>query len=743
MKRVLACLLAMAFCLVCLIGCGTKTETSLDKAKAYIFQLYKSSSKNTPSYDTANFDVVTTIPVGNETFSVSWEVQKVNPDSLDVATVSTVDGKTTIEIVYNEVYNTAPSDYKLIATITDGKNTTTQEFDRQVPEYKYTSYDQWLANCSANNGAIMNVKAYVIAVVSLASSSGGSLYLQDADGHGYYAYAPVLDDSVKASDEALNAEFPLGTEVVVSGSGTIYSGQYEFNKGCTVKKTGNKVDALKYNEGTADFTKAESGKDTALIPYQNALVILEGCKLSNISGDYYYFTVGDGEARFNIYDNYYFLSTEARDTWKSNFKGGYSATITGIVSCYSSAYQIYPISADVITNLSLPELDDAGSVAAEKDLLNISTADIVEPCNIAVINAGQSYDKVAISWASDSDCVKVEDGKLVVSLPDTDTVVTITATLTCGDVTDTKEFVVNVIAPADDMPQAVVLEKAFALEDGKALNGTQVLLGVVKSINTAYSESYNNITVTITVGDKDIQCFRMAGGADIEVGDTIAVAGTIKNYKGTIEFDTGAIYSKMFTVDEMKQNIVVDKAFALEDGQALVGKQILCGEIVSIDTAYADNYNNITVTINVNGKNIQCFRMTGGADLAVGQVITVIGTIKNYKGTIEFDKGAVYYNLPLSAAKEAILVDKAYALEAGKSLNGKQQLTGEITSIDTAYSESYGNITVTITVAGKNFQCFRMAGGSDLAVGDTITVLGIIKNYKGTIEFDTGATYTK
>ena len=51
-------------------------------------------------------------------------------------------------------------------------------------------------------------------------------------------------------------------------------------------------------------------------------------------------------------------------------------------------------------------------------------------------------------------------------------------------------------------------------------------------------------------------------------------------------------------------------------------------------------------------------------------------------------------------------------------------------------------------VGGLNdyaIQCFRLSGeGADkLAVGDVITVTGVIKNYKGTIEFDAGCTFTK
>lgn len=96
------------------------------------------------------------------------------------------------------------------------------------------------------------------------------------------------------------------------------------------------------------------------------------------------------------------------------------------------------------------------------------------------------------------------------------------------------------------------------------------------------------------------------------------------------------------------------------------------------------------------------------------------------------------------------ILDAAYALEGGASLEGTQTLTGEIISIDTAYSADYGNITVTIVVCGdtdRPIQCFRLKGdgAENLAVGDTITVTGTIKNYVNSegvskIEFDSGCT---
>lgn len=205
--------------------------------------------------------------------------------------------------------------------------------------------------------------------------------------------------------------------------------------------------------------------------------------------------------------------------------------------------------------------------------------------------------------------------------------------------------------------------------------------------------------------------------------------------------------TKEFTVSLTKlatPEDVVNAAHSLAVGESLPGSYTLSGVIVSVDTAYSDQYKNVTVTIMVAGmkdKLIQCFRVKGdGADkIAVGDNITVTGVLKNYNGKIEFDAGCT-----LDAYKTAAqIVDDAYSLEKDKSLAEKVTLTGVITKVDTAYSEQYKNVTVTIKVgdkADKLIQCFRLKGeGADkIKEGDTITVYGEIKNYNGTIEFNSG-----
>ncbi|MBQ7455927.1 MAG: hypothetical protein IJS53_05730, partial [Clostridia bacterium] len=87
-------------------------------------------------------------------------------------------------------------------------------------------------------------------------------------------------------------------------------------------------------------------------------------------------------------------------------------------------------------------------------------------------------------------------------------------------------------------------------------------------------------------------------------------------------------------------------------------------------------------------------------------------------------------------------------VEEGAAMTRTSTMTGVIVAIPSAYSEQYGNITVNIVAAGLNdyvVQCYRLKGegAADLKEGDVITVTGTIKNYKGTIEFDAGCTFTK
>ncbi len=363
-------------------------------------------------------------------------------------------------------------------------------------------------------------------------------------------------------------------------------------------------------------------------------------------------------------------------------------------------------------------------------------------------------------WTVDNEAVKVvvnENGMVTIDIDDKnpqEVAYELTATITSPVSGETATVSFKHVVPAavilEGMSYEEIVAAAYTLEEGLAMTEEQRLFGVVTSIDTPYSADYKNITVTIQVGDladKRIQCYRLSGeGTEaLAVGDAITVEGIIKNYKGTIEFDKPTLVG----MGEIKsQKAILDAAYALEEGAAMPAATALCGEIIKIVSEYSPEYKNITVDMVCDGKTeqvIQAYRLSGeGAEnLKVGDKIGVTGTIKNYKGTIEFDKGCKL--IPYDAADDVRTLLAAYALEDGMTMDGTFTLTGVIHKIPTAWSPEYKNITVDMTIAGLSdmpFECYRLSGeGADtLAIGDTITVTGTIKNYKGTIEFNQGCT---
>ena len=441
-----------------------------------------------------------------------------------------------------------------------------------------------------------------------------------------------------------------------------------------------------------------------------------------------------------------------------------------------------PTTEPTVAPTEAPAVDTVSDLVNAKNYLFTMYKDQTEatPVDYTVVGVvnigGVMFDVV---WTADHESVKIVpgDNKMVtIDIDDKnpeEVTYVLTATLKdeAGN-TESCSFTRRVPAAIildEGMSYADIVDAAYTLEDGLAMDGTFRLYGTITKVDTPWSADYKNITVTIAVAgkeDKPIMCYRLKGdGAEnLKVGDAITVEGTLKNYKGTIEFDAGCV---LVGYGEHKDyTALLDAAYTLEDGLAMNEPCTMSGVITKIDTPWSADYKNITVTMVVNGvedKPIMCYRLQGeGADsLAIGDYITVTGTIKNYKGTIEFDAKCNLDNVVKAAGSDepveekpqvdptgmsaAEILDAAYGLEAGEAFATTCTLTGVISEINSAWSNQYGNITVTIVVDGKEdkkIECFRLVGdqAATIAVGDTITVTGLIKNYNGKVEFDAKCT---
>ena len=448
------------------LGCTYVYEwlTDLQNARDYINAMYKDEEP------AADYTVTTVARIGQKVFSITWTIA-VDADHAEDAYVGDIDtANNTVEIIVNED-SLVDVDYVLTGTIVDADgHEISVSFERTQPAMKMATWEEYLEYCENKSSTVFSIRGYVIGAVSTTSSSKGSLYIQDEDGHGYYAYKPSLDASITASEEALDAYFPYGTEVIVTGTGTVYGGQYEFNSGCTVRKTGNVKTDLPYENVTTAWGSAkDQGDHEKLAQFQNKLVVLENAIFTREDGKYYYFTVNGVE--YNIYNTNYFLEGDVVAEILAKFEVGKSATIKGIVSCYSNLYQIYPVGTDCISNITTPELTPAQKAEFEKNNLSVES-NITEAGEIALPATGATYANVAITWGLDKayDFASIVDGKLVISkLPAEKTTIKLIANLDCEGASATAEFEVNVDGATIEWKSA---SDAVAIANGLELGAT-------------------------------------------------------------------------------------------------------------------------------------------------------------------------------------------------------------------------------------------------------------------------------
>ena len=275
------------------------------------------------------------------------------------------------------------------------------------------------------------------------------------------------------------------------------------------------------------------------------------------------------------------------------------------------------------------------------------------------------------------------------------------------------------------------------------------LVGSVPSDGDPYVVEWTTDSDTITVTRLESGMVKIDVDEDNTKEVHYVLTATITDGTDSLSISFDRFVPAAINLDIMSEEEIVEVAYTLEDQAKLPGATALHGKVVAIPSAYSEQYGNITVNIQVGDladKIIQCYRLKGEgiAELKEGDEIGVFGVIKNYKGTIEFDAGCVV--IPVESCQSARVAGYGYTLEEGATMTRESTLTGVITAIPSAYSPDYGNITVNLDVPGLEgytVQAYRLAGGEDLAVGDTITVTGTLTNYKGTIEFGKGCTYTK
>ena len=700
MKRLISLLLLLTMLVSVFAGCasdnggddttnpsGNNAESDLPSAKAYLVNMYQTGGKNDVMTLTKDLDVLSVVVVGGVSYTVEWAVS-ITAGASDSVKIGTSSKENHVLLDINET----PADeiqFTATATIKDAAG------QSETASFKY--------KVAASATAGMTDEQIVEMAYGLAEG-------EIMDG------SSTLTGEIKMIKTAYDASFQNITVIIQIGD--LSDKRIECYRmtgaGCENLAIGDTITVtgvLKNYNGTIEFDA--------------------GCTLDNVvKGDVVEIPTDPKE----IIDAAYALPTGDALPYVAVLTG----KITKIDKPYDSGYQNISVVITIEGREDKPLLvyrlkGDGADALAVEDVITVSgyicnyngTIEYTAGCTLTSVVPGKNHGTS--------------------TTPDNSTIPT--------------------------TPTGIV-DAAYNLAENTAMSAAVTLTGTVTKINEDYNDQYKNITVTITVKgreSKPIKCYRLKGTGveNIKIGDKITVTGIIKNYNGTVEFDLGCTLDKIEDGDidvATDEKAIVDAAYELASGADMGYDVTLTGKIVGLVTPYDSEFGNMTVIIAVKGreaKPIECYRMKGddvSNKLCIGDTITVTGRLKNYNGKIEFDancKMTKYVSggtkVPTDSKK---IVDAAFALEGGTSLSYFATLTGKILTIDTEYSSQYKNITVTIEVQGSNgakeLKCYRMkgTGAENLAVGDTITVTGILKNHVHSsgdeeIEFDAGCTFTK
>ena len=188
-----------------------------------------------------------------------------------------------------------------------------------------------------------------------------------------------------------------------------------------------------------------------------------------------------------------------------------------------------------------------------------------------------------IAWSSSDETVATVDGGVVTGKK----LGKATITASIGEVQATHEVTVY---PKENSEITVgeALEIAtFAGESGAPY--TYMIMGTVESIDDAYSEKYGNITVTIGDDTGSIYVYRMNGGADLLVGQTIIVCGRLQTYQNTPQVSQ---YSEYELVLDDSAEAIVEALNKLDVKMSLAYRYETSVETVTKPAVTSDTLNN-------------------------------------------------------------------------------------------------------------------------------------------------------
>ena len=523
-------LLAMSIAALTLGGLTACNQTSaeLQQAQTFLYQAYKDEIVNTDDYK-----MPSKIIMNGVSYPITWAVNVTEGDASNVKVGTEVDDKgyITIDVAYAPyATNETKTVYTLTATIADENGKTiTQEFNKEIPVFKFTSHSDYL---KAKAGEMINVEGYVVGAYPLYNGTT-QVFVQTANGEGYYVYKLPVEETAFATDMA------LGNYIVVSGLKDVYNGTAEIVS-ATYKASSLQDVTVEPYDVTAIFDSAAKISDKSLVNLQGSLVTVKGVTITTVgSNGYLNWTKGgkDSYVRIsssgNVSDHDENAKKTLEDTVKNHF--GYTADVTGIVSQYNGNFYLMPTSADSIK---------VTSTAADADFVFDYACDTLSVGEKIFSDLPSEIAGVQISWESTVDGLVSAEGKVT---PEKDPkTTTLTATITLGTKSETKVFE-NVVVELPEPSPVTAINAAIAALPKDGVTGVFVLEGTIVAKDGSgrpyVMDSKGNV-MFVRNNPTEIK--------NAALGTKVKLAGTGSNYNGLYQFGND---SSTFKVLELGSDV--------------------------------------------------------------------------------------------------------------------------------------------------------------------------------------------
>ncbi len=732
-------------------------EYDIVAATEYVKQMYIETTVTTGDYE-----VIAQAMIAGVKYTVDWTVDNEKVKLTKNETTWTVD-----------IDNKSPEEYtyKLTATITAGDNTQgTVSFDIKVPAYNISSFEDYM---KAEKGDILTVEGIVVAMCSKdAGAKRNHIYVADASGVGGYLNYNMTKDPVK------DLGIQVGMTVTISGEISPSNGMQEFYA-ANVEIVDKTIKEVPVNDITAAF--AAGGN---LDNYVATLVTIKGVtiggqSMAEANHQYLRFSIGEYGSYIRTYVTDFPSTLTGKDNTDKDIIDkahadhfGWTANVTGILVYFTTSENPYliPISTDCFEYLEFVEKSDADKVAYEKGNLtfeeNLTTDTVID-----LVVKGANYPEVTISWASDHNSVVIADGKATVTIPDETVTVKLTATLTCGNVTETKEF--NVKLSKDLTPVEDAIEIALGKEHNTYTDGKYLVGGIITEVyNTTYGnmkitdEKGNVLTVYGTYGADGANRYDALEAKPV-AGDYVVVFGILGSYNDVAQMKNGWIIS--FTTPTSVKD-AIDLGAAKDHNDFTGDKILVTGTVTEVyNTTYGNMYitdadgNVLTIygTYDATGVNRYDAMATQPVE---GDVVTILGVPGRYNDTKQIKNGWIVAITPaadaghtcvdadgdyvcddaecakvvLPEADSVLTIPQAKALAealgAGNYSTNKYYITAEVVEV---YNTTYGNMNV-VDADGNTYVFYGAydadgnrydAMATQPVAGDVVTMYGVVGSY--------------